>query len=321
MPGFQVTRSRLPAFDQRLERATPEDLAVARRFADDIDAQLARSATPHIYVFIHGFNTSFAGNTMVAASLWHYLGRNGVMISYAWPSQNSLFQYSKDKATARVNTLGLRLFLWYLHQETQAERIHVIAHSAGSPIVVHALRETHMILHGTSSPSIQERSRFGQVVLAAPDMDVRNFSNAIFDGFDQVPEGVTIYVSTKDEALSISSAINGFARLGNPIEVMDPEDFETLRGSDTMQVIDVAQAQEEHGAGIGHSYYYDNPWVSADLLMLLRHGAKPLQRGLVRDDRTSMWIFRPDHVEHVLPAARRVYARDPERSADAPVTD
>jgi hypothetical protein len=307
---MQVVRARRPAFEMVLD-APPELRVPAQRFLEDVNAQLARSEQADIYIYIHGFNTGFAENTGVAASIWHFLGRNGVMISYAWPSRNSTFAYGRDLATAQANDLDFRVFLWFLHEQTTAERIHVIAHSAGSPVVVRALEALRLQLQETDPVDIEAASRVGQVVLAAPDMDVAHFGNAIFDGFDQIPDGVTIYVNTDDGALGLSRLVHGFARLGSPTDMLGPDDFESIRGSDTLTIIDVAEAQDVHGSLLGHGYFIDNPWVSADWLMLLRYGALPADRGLVRDEETAMWVFPEDHADSVVPPARALSGHAP----------
>ena len=147
-----------------------------RTFVGEINEQLARSARKDVYVFVHGFNTTVRGNTMLAGALWHYLGRDGAMVSFEWPSRASMFDYSIDKASARVSVLRLRLLFRIIHELTDAERIHVLAHSAGSPIVITALAQFRLIY---DRDEILAESKIGHVVLAAPDMDLMLFENAI----------------------------------------------------------------------------------------------------------------------------------------------
>ena len=97
--------------------------------------QLAQSRQKDIFVFIHGYNTTFEGNTTVAAELRHYLGADSVFISYAWPSRGKLLAYGKDKASARDSTRSFRLFLQFLADNTDARKVHLIGHSAGAPSV------------------------------------------------------------------------------------------------------------------------------------------------------------------------------------------
>ena len=47
--------------------------------------------------------------------------------------------------------------------------------------------------------------------------------------------------------------------------------------------IDVEYAQKRAGEGAsGHSFWYDNSWVSSDLITALRYHLPPSERGLIR---------------------------------------
>ncbi len=306
-PDEPRVRNRVPMFEAHLGDPVPEHRAATDAFLADVDAALERSQSKNIYIFVHGFKTSFASNTTYAASLWHYLGRDGVVISFAWPSRNSIFAYAEDKASARASELNFRLLLLMLNQESKAERINILAHSAGASLVVNALKELRLMYFQSKSEAIVEGSNISQVVLAAPDMDIMRFSNSLYDAFDQVPELVTIYISTQDSALGLAEGINGFARLGNPIEVLQPRDLAILRKSDTISVVDVAEARRKHSDLLGHGYYNSNPWVSSDILLLLRFGAAPEDRGLYMDPNGAFWLFPHDYDEIGPQHARRLF--------------
>lgn len=281
--------------------------AILRSFGDQVQAKLDRSNPSDVFVFVHGFNTRFDGNTMLAAELHHYLGRQGVFISYAWPSQHSLFAYDEDKANARYSTRYFRLFLQFLAARTDARRIHIIAHSAGAPIAVEAVRQIRLLHADDETDAIRRRYRLGNLVLVAPDMDVAHFYNANFDGTHKVPERVAVYISTHDRALSFSAWMHGFARLGNPVDVLTPEALERLRHMPSLEVIDVATAEHKYGSFLGHSYFHNDPWVSSDLIMLLRHDLPPAGRGLATTADSPIWTFPADYPARVRASAREAY--------------
>ena len=56
------------------------------RFADAINAQLARSKNKHVYIYVHGYRVVFENPLLVSTELWHFLGYEGVFVAYAWPS-------------------------------------------------------------------------------------------------------------------------------------------------------------------------------------------------------------------------------------------
>jgi esterase/lipase superfamily enzyme len=48
--------------------------------------RLALTSRKAAYVYIHGYNNTFADGVLVIAELWHFLGRQGVPILYTWPA-------------------------------------------------------------------------------------------------------------------------------------------------------------------------------------------------------------------------------------------
>lgn len=290
-----------------LQAGPVENAAVADRFASQVQAALDESAVDEIFIFVHGFNTRLDDNCVIAAELHHYLGSQGVFMSYAWPSRGSLFAYSADKASAAYSVRYFRLFLIYLAERTDARRINIIAHSAGAPVAVGAIRELCLMHYDEGKEAVQSRYRLGQLVLVAPDMDLGVFENAIHDEMVGVPENMSIYFSTRDRALDFSAWIYGFARLGEPLTELSEGDMAFLRDHPDVSLIDVAGAEKNHGSWLGHSYFHNDPWVSSDLLMLLRHHVDPAARGLIKIDEQPIWTFPKDYPERSRAAARRLY--------------
>jgi esterase/lipase superfamily enzyme len=301
-----------------LDAASVEDSSVADAFAARVRADLAASTQNEIFIFVHGFNTRFDDNCVIAAELHHYLGSEGVFMSYAWPSRGSLFAYSKDKASAQYSIRYFRLFLSFLAERTDAARINVIAHSAGAPIAVGAIRELCLMHFDEDPDAVRSRYRLGRLVLVAPDMDLGMFANAVHDEIVGVPETMNIYISTRDRALDISSWIYGFARLGEPLTALRERDLDFLRDHSDVSIIDVAAAEKKHGSWLGHSYFHDDPWVSTDVILLLGHGAAPDERGLTLLDGKPIWTFPPDYPERCRAAVRRLYGEDGGVASDTP---
>ena len=107
----------------------------------------------------------------------------------------------------------------------------------------------------------------------------------------------------------MSAGINGFARLGSPARSLTPEDLEPLKGSDTLEVVDVAVAHRQHWSFLGHNYFHADPWVSSDVLMLLTTGATCAERGLERSADDAFWGFPDDYAEIAPERARALYGR------------
>ena len=60
----------------------------AHPWVQAIKKQLDDSGGRHVTVFVHGYNTEFIDNTLIAGEIFHYLGRRGAMISFEWPSES-----------------------------------------------------------------------------------------------------------------------------------------------------------------------------------------------------------------------------------------
>ena len=58
-------------------------------------------------------------------------------------------------------------------------------------------------------------------------------------------------------------------------------------------------AEKKHGSFLGHSYFHKDPWVSSDLLLLLRYAVPARERGLVRAEGSANWTFPEDYPQRV----------------------
>ena len=108
----------------------PDPQRAARQFVDSIEQKLAVTQRKDIYIYVHGYKVTFDNPLLVATELWHFLGYDGVMIAFSWPSTPSTLAYFADLETAALSALNLRLLLEFLASETPAHRIEV-AISAG----------------------------------------------------------------------------------------------------------------------------------------------------------------------------------------------
>ena len=138
----------LPSTYSFLTRSVPEPTAPdqgGRKFAELVDERLAASGVKDVYIYLHGFRVKFDVPVLVSSELWHFMGYRGAFISYSWASTPSLFAYFADLEAAVIMARKLRLFLTFLAEETRAEKIHIIAFSAGSRLVVRALHQLALL--------------------------------------------------------------------------------------------------------------------------------------------------------------------------------
>jgi esterase/lipase superfamily enzyme len=298
---FGVLWSTLWPPDLRFHRewSPPDaDREPAKRFAAAVEAMLRESRRRRITIYVHGFNTQFGQNLMLAGEFWHYMARDDVMISFDWASRGSLFSYQVDKANADFAVRQFRRLLEFLAASTSAAAIDIIAHSAGCAVVAEALHQLSLMAYDVDGEEVRRRSRIGRVVLAAPDMDLGQAMSAKVDGALRVTQGLAVYASRGDRALGLSGSIFGDIRLGSSIGKLRDDERLAMISTGT-QIIDVTPAQRWASSFLGHSYYHQNLWVSSDVMLFLELGAAAEERGLVRDLKTGFLTFPDSYLQHL----------------------
>ncbi len=263
-------------------------------WVETLRRQLDRGNSRRIVVFVHGYNTFLIENTEQAAAIFHYMGREGAVVNFEWPSRGRVAGYIQDKGNAEQSTRLFRALIVNLARATGADSISIIAHSAGNPIVVNALREIRLTDDELTPAQLQEKYRVHRVVMAAPDMDLMAFFNAVFDRFHETAGGVAVYASNRDKALALSGKLFDNTRLGSSIDQLTPWEKEVLRQVQKIEMIDVREAERKYGSGLGHSYHHRNPMVSSDIGLFM-FGFSPTERQLVRAPGEIFWQFPPDY--------------------------
>ena len=274
------------------------------RFQDNtwvqaVKAQMSRTGRRTVTIFVHGYNTDFIDNTLIAAEIFHYMDRKGAMMSFEWPSADKLLGYIQDKSNASYSTRQFRALISNIAKECEVDSITIIGHSAGAPVVVNALREIRLLEYDASAEEVRNKYHVGRVVLAAPDMDVMAFTNAIQDRFYELTKGVAVYGSPKDKALRISEKLNGYSRLGHAVGELDAWEQQAYLNVPQIEMIDASVAEQQFKSVIGHSYFHRDPWVSSDIGSFLL-GRTPAQRGLVKTaDEPVFWQFPTDYPDRL----------------------
>ncbi|MEM8737428.1 MAG: alpha/beta fold hydrolase [Planctomycetota bacterium] len=307
------------AANQTDEDASEKDLQVrfmprldpgrgAFRFGDAINREMAETQHPDIYVYVHGYRNSYSDAVESAASLHHYNGRRGAVIAFSWPSQKHLLDYLEDRESAQFAVSDLRQLLVFLADHTDAERIHLIAHSMGTFLTSNALRELRLIGFEKSPEELHERFRIDNVVLVAPDIDVDVLQKRFFrEGFHHSARRLTIYVSPDDQALAWATRLlYGISRAGSVTGdyLSETQQLWLKAHRESVAIVDIS-GQKTYG--LGHSHHTENPGVASDLLLLLAHDLPPAKRGLRLAPRTGVWSFPEGYTPEVQRIAERYY--------------
>jgi esterase/lipase superfamily enzyme len=286
------------------EQSTPEERAAAgRRFAAEVNGKLGASVQRDIFIFVHGYNVDFDYPVLSSKELQHYLGYRGAFITYAWPATPNRLAYFKDLESADSTRKNLRELIKFLSQSTKAENIHIIGYSAGSRLAFEAVYD--LVLQYSDGRA--NAPRMGQLMLIGSDLDRSYFVQALDDGLLELTDSITIYMSSTDAALKMSSLVLGRDRLGQVyLGSETPQSGEIIgriRDVSKLSLIDVSDA-EGSSFGNGHSYFRSSPWASSDMFVSLIYGMDPAARGLVRAPGEAVWTFPPNFPDRIIAAVK-----------------
>lgn len=283
-----------------------------------IDAALAESRHRDILVYLHGANTTVERGLGQAAQLRHFAGRSAVVVAFVWPTAENFLRYSRDIRTALGSAPKLAAFLDLLATGTSAERIGVFTYSAGATIGSDALA-----ILAREHP--ESAARIGEVYHAAPDADFVSFVDDLAV-YGPAASRVTTAVNMGDSALRLAGAVNRASRAGRPdIAELAPEAVDFLLEAAEDQGLEVIQVRPEAMPDLppsSHTFWYDDPWVSSDVLVTLLFHLAPAERGLTAERAaigTRYWTFPPDFPAEIPDMQARIAGRVQASSLPEPV--
>ena len=270
----------------RLEfKETPTKHVVVLRTAErprdayfaELAAQVRQSPRRSAFLFVHGYNVSFANAARRTAQMAYDLGFEGAPVFYSWPSQGKTEAYTVDEQNVEWAQPNLRAFLEDFFQRSEAENIYLIAHSMGNRALSRAL-----VSFLESNP--RARSRLKEIILTAPDIDAEVFKRDIVPALTSARSRVTLYASSKDLALLASKKVHGYPRAGDAgAQLVLAPGLETV------------DASEVDTSLLGHSYFAETRTLLGDIYTLIKEDKPAGQRyGLkaVESPRGKYWAFK-----------------------------
>jgi esterase/lipase superfamily enzyme len=291
-----LTQDRIPADPAQLTDAE-------RSFAAQVNRALEDAAQPEVSIYVHGFKVDFEEGVAVGAQLRHFLGRRQVVIVYAWPCRQGMLDYAGDVERAKKCAPNLARLIEFVAAHTRAQHINVLGYSAGGTLVVEGiatLRDRHPEL---DQAGLQRELRVGNVLLAAADVDMKTFVADKLTRVTDIPQYVQIMMSRNDKALMWSERLRRVSRLGKPdIKELTREQVLQVAENRKLYLIDVSDVKGSHSEGggmAGHGYWYQNSWISSDVLTTLVWQLPPPQRGLVPIPGKPVWTFPSDYPDRV----------------------
>jgi esterase/lipase superfamily enzyme len=228
-------------------------------------------------IFLHGYNTKFEDAARRVAQLKVDLAHKGPAGFFSWPSLGYGAGYAGDEAAIEGSEPAIRDFLINFALRSGTNAVHIIAHSMGNRGL---LRAMDAIANAAASAA---PIRFGQVFLAAPDVDAQLFKN-LAAAYGRLSTRATLYVTDNDKAIGLSRRLHRFARVGlaPPIAVVPG--------------IDTIDASHVNLGLLGHSYAAEMRPVLSDIHRLMQGDTAPDHRfGLRRalGGKAGHWEFVP----------------------------
>lgn len=184
---------------------------LANGFDAAVKAAVAKSASKEIFIFIHGFNTSFKEATEDAANLGIFTGCPVVL--YSWPSVAKLSGYTIDECNNEWSQEHFNQFVDHIGRLKEREKlsISIVIHSMGNRLFVRGI------------PIFSGKGLFSDIYMCNPDFDAQTFihylSRYIQENGLQPSVRAQLLISRKDKALSAAEALfGGYTRLGQGID-------------------------------------------------------------------------------------------------------
>jgi len=238
-------------------------------------------------VFIHGYNVLFDDAMRRTAQIAADIKFRGAPIVYSWPSQGKLLSYSQDESNVAWSVTHLERFLLDLKDRTGVKTIHLVAHSMGNRALMGALERIALRFPN-------KQPLFGQVVMAAPDVDTDDFLKRYASSVSACANRATLYASSGDRALLASMKLHGYRRLGL-----------TSSPQPTVVGIDVVDVSPIDTSLLGHSYYGSHPLMLQELRELIDSGTGPINRQWLMTAQESqtppLWKFRIPELAAQMP--------------------
>jgi esterase/lipase superfamily enzyme len=254
----------LSGVDDRLS-VDPATVLTEDAFTRDVRTFLSRldPADRNVLVYIHGFNTTFDEAAKRAAQLGFDLKVPGITAFYSWPSLANITAYVSDLSRMEASEQHLAEFLVKTTALTEHGKVHIIAHSMGNRGLLRAMHRA------TTQAALRAGTRFGQIFLAAPDIDAKSFAQ-LASVYPTAAEHTTLYVADQDKAILALEWATAEARAGGAPPVL------VLPGIDTVRVRGWSLFR------LGHSYVAEDASVLRDIRTLL-YWKEPPERRRVRN--------------------------------------
>lgn len=284
------------------DKLTPD----VQQFVDAINKRIAAATDKEILLYVHGTKVDFANSAILTGEIVHFAGRDFVGIGFAWPSHQNILAYltGEDVKRALDSSTALQNLLILLAKHTDAKYINILSYSAGGRVTSKALFDLRNNFTALKPQQLQQKFRLGAVMFAAADVPVNIFLERI-TAISSIANQVVITVTDDDNALiAARKYMGGAARAGSQQAEIIEEQYILRKHLSNVEIIDVSLGQQVRGFDItGHHYWYRHPWMSSDIVFLMRTNLPPAARGLTKSQLEDVWYLSADYPEMIRDAA------------------
>ena len=259
----------------------------------EVTRRLAVAPRKEVVLFVHGYHNTFQDASFTMGELCHFLGREFVCAVFTWPAGGSrgvFMGYNVDRESGEFAVHHLKQAIRIIADTPGVEKVHLLAHSRGTDVLVTALRELEIEAY-IGGLLLDSRFKIRNIVLMSPDLDIDVGVAKMFsiESDPDLPNGkapnprlvlphpklrLTVYMSPGDKALSASEYLMGsLRRMGRLDETaLTKEQLAKSRGIAGFAAF--IQVTDTPGF-LGHSYFVSDPAVSSDLVAVVRYGLEP----------------------------------------------
>lgn len=252
-----IERARQLPPDPRTEFAIiePTTYGSDNAFLASINRELAArpASAREVLLFVHGYNNTVSDSLLRIAQFVEDTEFDGVAVLFSWASAAKATRYVYDLNSALIARQKL-LHAADIIRRSNTRKIDLFAHSMGSLLTVEAIVQAEI------SGSFNTSGLLGNVMLAAPDIDVDLFA-AQLNYLKPEDRDFFVFISEDDKALGFSSRLSGgISRAGDA----DPA-FLTQLG---VTVIDLSEVDDSTSGS--HSKFAGSP----EVVQLIGNGLK-----------------------------------------------
>lgn len=279
-------------------------------FIDNLNKTLLDYPIKDLTIYVHGAKNTFYWSIAQGAQYQFFTGNNAMVLSFSWPSPGTILGYQTDKTQADAAADDLACLIELLAAQSAFVQFHIIAYSAGGRVAGGALS----ILGAREYTAAN--LRLGQIYLTSSDEPLARFIKNL-PLFYNLVEGISLTTAEDDMVLALARLTDQELRLGAPSGQASKElgldeeteaDLRYMINSDRISLINLS-ASDIEGFQFSHGAWYENPWVSTDVMVTLLTGWLPNKRGLAESISANgyqFWYFPKTYLNDLKAALMEI---------------